>query len=318
MEFLKKSMNRSGVLRFTPYAWAKLVFMRDAGDTEVGGYGINETDDPLLINDFRLVKQDCSGVSVDLDQEDSLAFAEEMTDRGFSPWQYGTWIHTHPGDSPSPSQADEENFRDNFSIADCSIFFILAKCGQSYTRMRYNVSPGIDVDIKSMIDFRTPFRASDQESWKKEYSEKVNVKTYIYTNNMFKKETDLLERISFKNDKSLFEKREELNFQDCSILSTLDDNEKDESAYVFEEGDSIFFYVDEEEDYYEFNKKLRRFYDQSGKRIKNPELEWEQIILDFVKNQENDPFTNDAEDVSEQLEEQMEKEYANIIDGQSH
>jgi len=315
MEFLKKSMNRSGVLRFTPYAWAKLVFMRDAGDTEVGGYGINETDDPLLITDFILVKQNCSGVSVDLDEQDSLAFAEEMTDKGFSPWQYGTWIHTHPGNSPNPSEADEDNFRDNFSIADCSIFFILAKGGQNYTRMRYNVSPGIDVDIKSIIDFHVPFRASDKESWKKEYDEKVNVSKCVYTGNMFKKETDLLERISSsKKDKSLFERKEEYDFQDWSTMSTNDhDEEEDESAFVFEEGDSIFFYVDDEEEYYEFKKDLERFYDEKGKRIRHPKNEWMEIIASFLSKQDNN-----IEDVSEQLEKEMEKEYADIIDGQSN
>ena len=28
------------VLRFTPYAWAKLLWLRDAGPTEIGGFGI--------------------------------------------------------------------------------------------------------------------------------------------------------------------------------------------------------------------------------------------------------------------------------------
>ena len=28
------------VLRFTPYAWGKLIYVRDLGPTEVGGFGI--------------------------------------------------------------------------------------------------------------------------------------------------------------------------------------------------------------------------------------------------------------------------------------
>ena len=36
-------------LRFSPTAWAKLLFLRDADDTEVGGFGISSANDPLLI-----------------------------------------------------------------------------------------------------------------------------------------------------------------------------------------------------------------------------------------------------------------------------
>ena len=34
---VKYAMNP--VLRFSPTAWAKLLFLRDAGDTEIGGFG---------------------------------------------------------------------------------------------------------------------------------------------------------------------------------------------------------------------------------------------------------------------------------------
>ena len=35
-------------LRFSPYAWAKLLYLRDAGDTEIGGFAITSPDDLLL------------------------------------------------------------------------------------------------------------------------------------------------------------------------------------------------------------------------------------------------------------------------------
>ena len=41
--------SRRPTLRFTPYAWAKLVFLRDLGPAEVGGFGISADDDLLLI-----------------------------------------------------------------------------------------------------------------------------------------------------------------------------------------------------------------------------------------------------------------------------
>ncbi len=46
-------------LRFTPWAWAKLLYLRDSGPTEVGGFGVTETSDRSLITDVCLVKQLC-------------------------------------------------------------------------------------------------------------------------------------------------------------------------------------------------------------------------------------------------------------------
>ena len=43
-------------LRFSPYAWAKLLYLRDRGDTEVGGFGISCPEDLLLVEDVRLVR----------------------------------------------------------------------------------------------------------------------------------------------------------------------------------------------------------------------------------------------------------------------
>ena len=48
----KNSRRPRQKLRFTPYAWAKLRFLRDVGETEVGGFGISRADDPLLVEDF--------------------------------------------------------------------------------------------------------------------------------------------------------------------------------------------------------------------------------------------------------------------------
>ena len=39
-------------LRFSPTAWAKLLYLRDLGDTEVGGFGISAADDLLYVEDI--------------------------------------------------------------------------------------------------------------------------------------------------------------------------------------------------------------------------------------------------------------------------
>lgn len=281
MEFLRSSMNRSGVLRFSPFAYAKLIYWRDIGQTEIGCYAIMGTSDPLLITDLKMIKQTCSSVSVDFDKEDSIKFVEEMTDKGLSPWQHSScFIHTHPGDSPSPSQADEENFRDNFSIANCSIFYILAKGGKDYTRMRFNVPPGIDVDIRTQIDYSLPFKASDHEAWKKEYDDKVTEKKFEIIPG------DLGFGYGLKKSYNNI------------FSSTFVDRE--ESSYIFEEDDKILFWVEEVNEYYEYDKELERFYDEEGKRIKHGiKPEWEQAILEFLTKKE------------------MENEYVDIIGGEN-
>jgi hypothetical protein len=42
-------------LRLTPYAWAKLIHLRDLGETEVGGFGVSRFGDLLLVEDVGLM-----------------------------------------------------------------------------------------------------------------------------------------------------------------------------------------------------------------------------------------------------------------------
>ena len=63
-------------LRFSPTAWAKLLYLRDLGETEVGGFGISAADDLLCIEDIELVQQVCTGVSVAFDDQAVADFAQ--------------------------------------------------------------------------------------------------------------------------------------------------------------------------------------------------------------------------------------------------
>ena len=115
------------LLRFTPWAWAKLVWLRDRGPTEIGGFGIAPSDDPLLIEDIRLVKQTTTLVSVAFDDESVADLFDELVDEGLRPEQFArVWIHTHPGDSAHPSGVDEETFARCFGTTDWAVMFILA------------------------------------------------------------------------------------------------------------------------------------------------------------------------------------------------
>lgn len=173
-EIIKPEMTFDNALRFTPYAWAKLLYMRDKGDTEVAGYGITATPDPLLITNFVLVKAECTSVSFEFDPVSTVDHMERMMDQGLMPWQYANiLIHTHPGNSPHPSTTDEDNFISAFSKSDWAIMFILAQGGDTYCRIKMNVGPGITKEMQVVIDYNTQFSGSKHEAWDKEYT--INV-----------------------------------------------------------------------------------------------------------------------------------------------
>ena len=162
------------VLRFTPTAWAKLLYLRDCGETEVGGFGISAQGDLLLVEDVQLVSQVCSWAHVTFDDASVANFFDEQVDRGRRPEEFGRiWIHTHPGDSPRPSKTDEETFRRVFGQADWAVMFILACGGDSYARLRYNVGPGIDAELPVQIDYGVVFAGCDHEQWQQEYLQHV-------------------------------------------------------------------------------------------------------------------------------------------------
>lgn len=181
-EFVKPKMTFGDALRFTPYAWAKMLWMRDRGDTEVAGYATTATPDPLLVTDFRLVKQNCTSVSFDLDPDDLIEDVENALDDGLAPWQtHNILCHTHPGNSPNPSVTDENNFEMAFSHPNWAIMFIIAEGGAAYCRLKINIGPGMVKELKVVVDWKTPFVGTDIEEWKREYDAKVKEVKFCLT-----------------------------------------------------------------------------------------------------------------------------------------
>ena len=162
-------------LRFTPYAWAKLEFFCDLGESEIGGFGIAPADDLLLVEDFVTIKQRTSCVSVAFDDESVADFFEAQVDVGRKPEQFGRiWLHSHPGDSPIPSSVDEETFVRVFGRCDWAVMFVLARNGQTYARLRFNVGPKGELLIPVQVDFSVPFAGSDHEAWEEEYERNIH------------------------------------------------------------------------------------------------------------------------------------------------
>ena len=191
----RNHQSRKPVLRFSPTAWAKLLFLRDYGETEVGGFGITASEDLLFVRDLKLVRQVCSWAHVAFEDDSVADLFDEQVDAGLRPEQFGRiWMHTHPGNCPLPSPTDEQTFARVFGQAEWAVMFILARGGKSYARLQMNSGPGASLRIPVEIDYSQSFTGCDHESWESEYLTHVqshNSKTLF--NNQDEDAVDFLE-----------------------------------------------------------------------------------------------------------------------------
>jgi hypothetical protein len=163
-------------LRFSPTAWAKLLFLRDLDDSEVGGFAITAADDLLYVQDVQLVSQVCTRASVVFEDQAVADFFDRQVDLGRKPEQFARiWVHTHPGNSPQPSMTDHETFARVFGSTNWAVMFILARQGQCYARLRFHVGPGGDLDLPVQADYGRPFTASDHAAWHEEFQANVQI-----------------------------------------------------------------------------------------------------------------------------------------------
>ena len=160
-------------LKFTPTAWAKLLFLRDVGDTEVGGFGIcpSSTDNPILVEDIELVEQQCTWATVSFDDNSVADLFDDQVTKGLKPDQFArVWIHTHPGNSAHPSLTDEETFERVFGSVDWAVMFILACGGECYARLRHSIDGHTVEELLDVeVDYTVPFQAPDFDEWEAEY-----------------------------------------------------------------------------------------------------------------------------------------------------
>jgi hypothetical protein len=161
-------------LRFSPTAWAKLLYFRDRSDNEIGGFGITHPDDLLFVKEFVTVRQEVTCVSVRFDDEAVADLFDQQVDLGRKPEHFARlWCHTHPDMSPVPSTVDEETFARVFGTCEWAVMFILARDNRAYCRLGFNVGPGGQVQIPTAVDFAEEFGPSDHEAWETEYCANV-------------------------------------------------------------------------------------------------------------------------------------------------
>jgi len=114
-------------------------------------------------------------VSVKFDDAAVAQFFDQQVDAGRKPAQFARiWIHTHPEMSAEPSLTDEETFARVFGRADWAVMFIVSKTDDVFCRLRFNVGPGGDLELRVHVAYDQPFGGSDIASWEAEYQAHVN------------------------------------------------------------------------------------------------------------------------------------------------
>ncbi len=168
--------SRQPVLRFSPTAWAELLFFCHRGETKIGGFGLTPPDDLMMVEEFATVKQSVTCVSVAFDDDTVADFFDAQVDAGRLPCQFARiWLHTHPGMSPQPSGTDEETFARVFGTCDWAVMFVLGRGGKRYARLRFSAGPGGEIMISTRVDFGVAFPASDHNAWAAEYDRNIHV-----------------------------------------------------------------------------------------------------------------------------------------------
>lgn len=167
-------------MKFTATAWAKLLFLRDYGETEVGGFGICPRH-PLLVEDIKLIKQTCTFTTVLFDDDSVADFFEDQVAEGLTPEQFArVWIHTHPGANAEPSHTDEETFERVFGRANWAVMAILACGGDSYARLRLSGDHAQEMLLTTEVDFKEPFDGAAFDQWKTEYYDNITLQDSLW------------------------------------------------------------------------------------------------------------------------------------------
>jgi hypothetical protein len=168
-------------LTFSPYAWAKLLFLRDCGGTEIGAFGIASPRKLLHVEDLVPVRQQTTAVTVVFDDDAVAQYFEEQTSGGRHPREFARiWVHTHPGSSASPSSTDEETFERVFRGCDWAVMFILARCGgdtsggETYARLRIGQGLNVQLPLAVEVDFTRDFPQANFRGWQEEYEANVH------------------------------------------------------------------------------------------------------------------------------------------------
>lgn len=167
-------------LKMTPECWRKLLYFRDAGNTEVGAYGVVDRENPLQVIELHFLAQKTSGASVELEDDAVVEFHRAQCNAGREPWEFSrVWVHTHPGNSATPSSYDESQFRRLFGDCSWAIMLIVAKGGEVYCRLQVQTG-GIKVYQKIDVDI---VASAPPAEWVEEFQANIQIQNFQPGNN---------------------------------------------------------------------------------------------------------------------------------------
>ncbi len=167
-----ESFDKSPILRFSPTAWAKLLFLRDCGDTEVGGLGIASVADLLYVEDVALVRQ----VSPACLWPFSMKRWPTFSTGRWTPGQVQQFAHlaAYPSRQLLPAQPDRRrDFYEGFWQKPVGSDVYPGPRRRSYARLQFNVGPGGGLTIPVAVDYSRSFAGSNHAAWEKEFLENV-------------------------------------------------------------------------------------------------------------------------------------------------
>lgn len=163
-------------LRFTPTAWAKLIYLRDRASVQVGAWGVSHAQDLLLIEDLRLVPQTSSQLEVILPEAPSLD--DQPNGGGDSLQRTGRiWIQLHPEASSQPTVFDERTFERALGSADWGVLCIVARHETPNARLTFLIGPRASCPLAVGLQFGEPFAATNEAAWEWEFQENVTVQS---------------------------------------------------------------------------------------------------------------------------------------------
>ena len=114
-----------------------MLCLAQEGKNELAGFGISSESNPLLVEEFVLVKHFATPATFEFCPDAMAEHMEAMAARGISPDRcMKIYIHTHPHESADPSHTDWNEFADFAASSDFAVMFIMARGGLTTCTLR--------------------------------------------------------------------------------------------------------------------------------------------------------------------------------------
>jgi len=176
------SSESNHTLLFSEYAWTKIKwFMKKAGKLEMSGFGITSAKNPLYVEDFQTILQECTPGETLLEDQKLALFVGEMAKKKIDPCRcMRVWIHTHPfaTTTPKPSGTDVDTFTGQLGEGDWAIMVIFGRgmCVTAQLRT-LTILPGvgtIEIPLCVKHEVSTPIEDANGKKWGKEFKAHIH------------------------------------------------------------------------------------------------------------------------------------------------